>query len=360
MVGMVTDALWSDFDNDGKVDLVVAGEFMPITFFKNENGKLTKLTDVGIQTQSGWWNSLAGGDFDNDGDIDYIAGNLGLNNNYQVSSLYPLKCYAKDFDGNGSIDPVMACYMRVTMDDTVRKLFPVHFWDELNTQSPKFRRKFSRYKQFSKVTMDEFFNAEEMRGATIHEANQMNSSYIQNLGGGKFKMTALPIEAQVAPVNGIIADDVDDDGNLDVIMIGNDYGNEVFAGRHDAFVGLVLKGDGAGNFKTLSAAASGFKVQGDGKALVKMIEDGKDVYVASQNKNVLRAFVVERPNAYVCRPQYNDAWCEIAMSDGKTRKQEFYFGSGYLSQSTRNLRLPAGTKSLTIYSFDGKSRNVSN
>ncbi|MEJ0029708.1 MAG: FG-GAP-like repeat-containing protein [Bacteroidota bacterium] len=357
-IGMVTDALWTDYDNDGKTDLVLAGEFMPITFFHNENGKLVKEADTGIQTQTGWWNSLAGGDFDNDGDTDYIAGNLGWNNNYQVNAAFPMKCYAKDFDGNGSIDPVMACYMRVSMDDTVRNLFPVHFWDELNQQSPKFRRKFTRYRQFSKVTMEQLFTPEEMNGATVHEANQMSSSYIENLGGGKFRLTALPVEAQVAPVNGILVDDVNGDANLDVIMVGNDFGNEVFSGRHDAFIGLVLTGDGAGKFTPVRATNSGFAVQGDGKALVKIIESKRDIYVASQNKSTLKAFAVDKTNAYVYTPQNTDTWCEIKLGNGKSRKQEFYYGSGYLSQSGRKLRLPADATTLTIHGVDGKSTNV--
>jgi hypothetical protein len=355
--GMITDALWTDFDNDGKTDLVVVGEFMPVTFFKNTNGKLVKVADTGVQNKSGWWNSIVGGDLDNDGDIDYIAGNLGLNNNYQVTEVFPLKCYSKDFDGNGSIDPVMACYMRESMDDTVKKLVPVHFWDEMNSQSPKFRRKFSRYKQFSKASMETLFSAEEMNGVDVHEANYMASSYIENLGGGKFKITALPVEAQTAPVNGIVIDDLNLDGNLDVLMVGNDYGNEVFAGRYDAFTGLALFGNGDGTFKPGKSATSGFNVQGDAKALVRITEKGRDIYVASQNKGPLKTFVIGREDSYVCAPRNDDAWCEVVLTNGKTRKQEFYYGSGYLSQSGRKLRLPKGATA-TMHNVDGTARKV--
>ncbi len=343
-VGMVTDALWTDYDNDGKTDLVVVGEFMPVTFFKNENGKLAMANDTGVQNKTGWWNSLAGGDFDNDGDIDYIAGNLGWNNNYQVADSLPLVCYAKDFDGNGSVDPVMGCYMRVSMDSEERKLFPVHFWDEMNQQSPKFRRKFSRYKLFAKATMENLFTADEMKGVTIHEANHMSSSYIENLGGGKFRIKDLPVEAQIAPVNGIVVDDVDGDGNLDALLVGNDFGNEVFAGRLDAFVGLVLKGNGDGSFRAEKASTSGFKVEGDAKALVKVTEKGRDVYVASQNRGVLKAFEVDRSGGEIFVPLADEIWCEILLPNGKTRKQEFYYGSGYLSQSSRKLRVPDNAK----------------
>lgn len=357
-IGMITDALWTDFDNDGKIDLVVVGEFMPITFYKNENAKLSMLSETGIQNQKGWWNSLAGGDFDNDGDIDYIAGNLGLNNNYQVADSLPLKCYAKDFDGNGSVDPVMACYMRVSMDSKERKLFPIHFWEEMNSQSPKFRKKFARFKAFSKASMDNLFTEDEMKGVTIHEANQMASSYIENLGGGKFRLKPLPVQAQVAPVNGIVIDDLDGDSNLDVLLVGNDYGNEVFAGRHDAFIGLVLKGNGDGSFKAEKPAVEGFKVDGDAKALVRITESGRDVYVVSQNKSTLKAFVVDRVNSKVIAPKPGDVSCDVLLGNGKTRKQEFYYGSGYLSQSARKLRAQGEATSLKIHSADGKTREV--
>ena len=243
---------------------------MPITFFANANGKLKKVESTGIEQRKGWWNSLSAGDFDKDGDIDYIAGNLGLNNNFQVQENLPLKIFAKDFDGNGSIDPVLACYMRESMEDDVRKLYPIHFWDELNSQSPKFRNKFSRYKQYSKVTVDQVLTPDDLKDALILDANWMASSYIENLGSNKFIMKALPVFSQSAPINGMVTSDVNGDGNLDVIMVGNDYGNEVFAGRYDAFTGLILLGDGKGSFQVMPSAKSGFYVPGDAKSLVRL------------------------------------------------------------------------------------------
>src|SRR5690606_9121716 len=154
---------------------------------------------------------------------------------------HPLKIFAKDVDGNGSIDPVLACYARVTMTGDERKLFPVHFWDEINSQSPKFRKKFSRYKQYSKVTVEELLG-DDLKDAFVLEANYMASSYIENQGNNTFKVHSLPIIVQSAPINGMATGDVNHDGNLDVIMVGNNYGNEVFAGRYDAFTGSVLVG----------------------------------------------------------------------------------------------------------------------
>ncbi|MDH4089290.1 MAG: VCBS repeat-containing protein [Cyclobacteriaceae bacterium] len=358
--GMVTDALWTDFNGDGSVDLIVVGEFMPVTFFANKNGNLVRQTSTGIEKVTGWWNSIIGGDFDNDGDVDYIAGNLGLNNSFQVKSDLPLKVFAKDFDGNGSIDPVLACYMRESMESDVRKLYPVHFWDELNSQSPKFRNKYSRYRQYSKVTMDQFFTPEELSGALILEANHMASSYIENLGNGTFSIRPLPTLAQVAPINGMVSEDLNMDGNLDLMLVGNDYGNEVFAGRYDALTGLVLLGDGKGSFEVVPSARSGFYVKGDAKALVKLQNaSGAELFIASQNKDSLVVFErasPDQPEILEVGPM--DSWAEIIFADGRKRHAEFYYGAGYLSQSSRRLRIPGSVKEIIIYDYQGNSRKV--
>jgi len=359
-LGMVTDALWTDFNQDSKMDLVVVGEFMPITFFANEGGRLVRLDNSGISQFTGWWNSIVGGDFDKDGDVDYIAGNLGLNNNYQVKADLPLKVYAKDFDGNGSIDPILACYMRESMDSEVRKLYPMHFWDELNSQSPKFRNKYSRYRQYSKATIDELLTPEEQKGAMILEANHMASSYIENLGEGKFLLKSLPTAAQVAPVNGLVVTDVNDDNNLDILLVGNDYGNEVFAGRYDAFTGLVLLGDGKGSFTVLPSSESGFYVAGDAKGLVKLnLGSGEEIFVVSQNRDSLCVFgrVTSIP-AEVLPIEPLDCCADLIYADGKKQRIEFYYGTGYLSQSSRKLMVPKGIKEIVVYDSRGNSRRI--
>jgi hypothetical protein len=356
--GMITDAIWSDFNNDGKPDLVLAGEFTPVMFFQNGIKEFVKLK-TGIDSQIGWWNSITAGDYDQDGDTDYVAGNLGQNNNYQVTQQFPLKVYAGDFDGNGSIDPVLACYMRESMTSDKKKLYPIHFWDELNSQSPKFRNKFSRYKQYGKVTMDELLTTDEVKGAVVLEANYMATSYIENLGNGQFRIAALPIAAQVAPVNGLLTEDVDDDGKLDLIMTGNDFGNEVFAGRYDGFTGLILKGNGKGNFNTIPSAVSGFYVWGDAKALAKVSVRKEDLFVATQNKDSVKVFasVTATQHAEII-PEQLDSWAEFIFYDGKKQRIEFYHGSGYLSQSTRKIRIPANVKETIIYDSRGKERRI--
>jgi hypothetical protein len=356
-IGMVVDALWTDFDNDGKRDLVIAGEFMPLVFYHNDGDKLSRLDATGIESEKGWWNSLAQADFDKDGDIDYVAGNLGWNNSFQASGDFPLKVFAKDIDGNGSIDPVLACYMRETMDDTVRKLFPIHFWDEMNQQSPAFRKKFTRYKQFGRATLEGLLSPTDLNGTLVLEANNMGTSYIENLGGGRFQMKDLPVRAQFAPVHGIVSDDINHDGNPDLVLVGNDYGNEVFVGKYDAFVGEVLLGNGDGSFEVGNAASSGFQVTGDAKALVRLSGPNSMHYIASQNKGPLLAFSSSRTKALLV-PEANDSWAEVTLPGSRKMRIEFHYGSGYLSQSTRSVSIPENAESITVYDWKGNQRSV--
>src|SRR5690606_17383385 len=166
-----------------------------------------------------------------------------------------------------------------------RRLYPVHFWDELSSQSPRFRQQFSRYEHYGRATIDKIFSQEELEDALILDANYLSTSYIENLGNGLFEIKPLPIPAQVSPVNGIVTDDINLDGNLDILMIGNDFGNEIFVGRMDALTGLVLLGDGKGNFEVIKSSESGFFVNGDAKALVKLYgADARELIVASKNR----------------------------------------------------------------------------
>ena len=357
-VGMVTDALWTDFNGDQKMDLLVVGEFTPIMFFEN-SGQALKKIQTDLDGQTGWWNSIAAGDYDLDGDVDYVIGNLGLNNCYHATQEFPLKVYANDFDGNQSMDAIMACYMRESMQSEKKKLYPVHFWDELNTQSPKFRNKFSHYRQYGKATMDDLLTEEERSNALVLEANQMASVFVENLGGNRFALKTLPTLAQVAPVFGMITADINEDGYPDVIMVGNDYGNEVFAGRYDAFNGLILMGDGKGNFVPETSASTGFYVPGDAKSLVKLHSKNAEIFIASQNKDSLRVFVktaVSKFKQFV--PGSLDVKAEFIFADGKKQVVEFHYGSGYLSQSSRVLLVPSAVREMIVYDSQGHARKI--
>ena len=335
--GMVTDALWTDVDVDGAVDLLVVGEFMPVRYFRNVGGKLMLQTDTGVQDKRGWFNSIAPADFDHDGDVDYVLGNLGDNNFYKMSAEHPLKVFAGDFDNNDAVDAILACYFQVTPDSEEKALCPVHFWDDLMKQSPRFRKQFNSYTQYGRATMDSLLTPEEQESALVLEANYPYTALLVNEGGGKLSLRALPVQAQVAPANGILAEDVNGDGFRDVILIGNDFGNEVVSGVYDALDGLVLLNDGAANFRAVPLAETGFRVPGDGKALVRLSDRNGTLYLASQNKGDLLLF--ERTNA-LGKPIYLESEAgetsrTVTHPNGSTERVEFYWGSGFLGQSSR-------------------------
>jgi hypothetical protein len=242
---------------------------MPITFFKNDKGVFKNITaSSGISNQTGWWNTIVAGDFDNDGDIDYIVGNLGKNSFYRASEQYPVRVYGKDFDNNGVYDMITSLYLPDKNGD--KKEFPSVTRDDLLKQMNSLRRKFPDYKSYATATMDQVLTEEQRKGATILQANNFQTSYLRNEGNGKFTIMPLPAQAQFSVINGMVAEDFDGDGNLDVVMNGNDYGTDVSTGRYDALNGLFLKGDGKGNFSPETILQSGIFIPGNGKALVKL------------------------------------------------------------------------------------------
>ncbi|HRN57293.1 MAG TPA: VCBS repeat-containing protein, partial [Agriterribacter sp.] len=204
-IGLVCDALWTDFDNDGWEDLVIAGEWMPLVFLKNNRGKFERLTESGIEQHSGWWGSLAAGDFDNDGDMDYIAGNLGENSFYRADAKHPVRIYGKDFDKNGAYDIITTIYLKD--EQGIRKAFPAQNRDEIVRQLPGLKNRFPTYKDFGKATVHDLFTKAELQDALVLEANNMKSCFIKNMGNGKFECHPLPAQAQWAPLYGMVADD---------------------------------------------------------------------------------------------------------------------------------------------------------
>lgn len=295
-IGMLNDAIWQDFDNDGRKDLIVTGEFMSITFFKNEKTGLKKIEQTGLDNLFGWWNSIEGADFDKDGDIDFIVGNLGGNNLFQPSTNRPVTILYKDFDNNGTIDPVSFAFFRKNYSDTTYASVPVNFGGDLYGQSPLFRDKFNMYKEYAKTTQETLFKKEELDGAQNLKANFDKSIYVENLGDGKFKYKALPFETQFSPIKDIALTDFNNDGNIDLLLVGNDYGNEVFIGKYDASNGILLKGDGKGNFKTIPTVESGFLADGDAKTVskVKSANGTNDYYIVTQNRGPLKIFQVNQ------------------------------------------------------------------
>ncbi|MEO7766512.1 MAG: VCBS repeat-containing protein [Ferruginibacter sp.] len=358
--GMITDALWSDFDNDGKVDLVVVGEWMPVSFFKNAGKSFIPINkSTGINGHTGWWNSLVAGDFDNDGDIDYIAGNLGINSNYKANAKEPMTILAKDLDQNGSLDAMVFCYMKA--EDGTMTSFPMHTKDDLTGQLLSIRKKYPTYQSFGRATMDDLWSKKDRENALMLQATDMNTSYIENLGNGHFAIKPMPFEAQSAPVYGMMADDVNNDGNLDVLMVGNDYGMEPYSGRHDAFNGLCLKGDGMGGFSNMPLKESGFFVNGDAKGLVKLhTAKNEDILVATQNQDslVVYAKTTSKTGGRWINLKPDDFCADITFKKHKKRRMEFYYGATYLSQSSRKMLIDKDATKITITNFRGKKREL--
>ncbi|MEM9831929.1 MAG: VCBS repeat-containing protein [Bacteroidota bacterium] len=357
-LGMITDALWTDVDSDGLMDLLIVGEWMPITLFRNTgNGFENVTSSTGIANKVGWWNSLAAGDFDQDGDTDYIAGNLGLNTSYQGTPDYPMSVYANDFDNNGSLDPVLVTYKKNEAGQF--SPFPVHSKDDFTSQLLPIRQRFPRYESYGLASIQTVFSEEELSSGLIYHANYMESSYIENLGNGKLAISSLPTEAQFAPLFGMLIEDVNQDGYLDILAVGNSYATEITTGRYDALNGLYLLGDGQGNFATQSMNESGWYVPGDAKGLAKLRDsNGKSLLLVTQNQDSLLVFSdqVAKELTPIVQLKPTDAWAEVELADGTILRQEFYYGSTYLSQSTRRIQFPATAVRVTIYGFEGNSR----
>jgi hypothetical protein len=288
-IGLVKSALWTDFNNDNQLDLIVVGEWMPLTFFKNESGRFVNITDqIGFEKTAGWWNSIAAGDFDNDGDTDYIAGNIGLNTRFNVSENEPMSVYKEDFDGNGTIDAVMCNYIE-------GRNTPVHDRDVLLDQVISLKRKYINYKDFVSKGVEDYFGAEKIKNAKKLEAKLFASVYIENNGNEVFEISELPDEAQLFPINSIVVQDVDNDNKLDVIVVGNNFGFHSYAGRCDAGIGLVLKGDGKGGFKNANVNQSGFYVSGNAKSLVKIQSSKKEtLFLTGNNNDFMQVFLLNK------------------------------------------------------------------
>ncbi len=356
-IGMVCDALWTDVDNDGWPDLVLAGEWMPFTVLRNEKGVFKNITaETGIAGQQGWWNSIVAGDFDNDGDIDYVVGNLGLNSFYRASNEYPVHVYGKDFDNNGIYDMMTSLYL----PDVNGKMaeFPTSSRDDLLRQMNSMRKKFPTYRSYAVATMNEVLTPAQRQGATILSANQFRSCLFRNDGGGKFSMVPLPMQAQFSLLNGMVAEDFDGDGNLDLVVNGNDYGTEVTTGRYDALNGLFLKGDGKGGFVAETILQSGIYIPGDGKSLVTLRgAGGHCLLAAAQNRGELKIFETRAPSRQLPLLPTDQA-ALVTLKDGRVRREEFHFGESFLSQPGRSFLWNASILSVAIIGGDGGKRVI--
>ncbi len=356
-IGLVCDAVWTDYDNDGWLDLALVGEYMPITFLKNTQGKLKATTEEnGLASYKGWWNSLASGDFDNDGDTDYIAGNIGLNTLNRASETMPVSVYAKDFNNDGNFDAIPTVYFKDL--DGQRKEFPFNTRDDLAKQFIQTRQRFDSYNKFARATINEVLKPEELQDALVLRATWMKTSYLENQGNGQFKVKELPIQTQFTPILGIVVQDFDQDGNLDALLTGNDYGAELTIGRMDAGKGIMLKGNGKGSFTSLSLQQSGYCVQGDSKALISLTTaKGKLLTITSQNRDKLRFFETNLPYKSIPLAK-TETTVLIHLKNGQTRKEEIGFGSSFLSQSAHDVFVDKQVVAAEAIDSKGKKRKL--
>jgi len=358
-IGLVCDAVFSDFNNDGWPDLILAGEWMPITFLENDKGIFRNLTlSSGISNEIGWWNTIAAGDFDNDGDIDYIVGNAGLNTFYKASDKYPVSVYAKDFNADGSYDAITSQYLPNNNSEKKMQEYPVALRDEIIRQMITMRRNYIDYRSYAVATMDSVLPASQRKDAIIYHANDLASVYLRNNGKGKFTLQKLPAQGQLSMLCGMSVNDFDGDGNLDVVINGNDYGTEVNTGRYDALNGLMMKGDGKGNFIPLSIMQSGIYIPGNGKSLVQLRNNKNQcLLAASENRGPLRVFKLKNP--VNCLPvKADDQYAIIQLKNGKQRREELYYGASYLSQSARFLTIDNTVRFVRIFNSKGENRLV--
>ena len=284
-IGMITDAAWSDYDVDGDPDLIITGEWMPITIFRNDNGKFAKVEDakMGLENSRGWWNCVQAADFNKDGRPDFVVGNHGWNSRFKASADRPLIMFINDFDQNGSPEQILARY-----EDG--KLLPFVRRHELVTQMPILKKKYLHYNRYVGQTVEDIFGADELAKSIKLEAEDLASSVLISKPDGTFELKTLPKIAQLSPAFGILTGDFDQDGNDDILLGGNFYNVKPEFGRYDASYGMLLKGDGKGNFSGIPGKKSGVRLTGEVRDIVRVRIDNEDHILVANNNGPVQVY----------------------------------------------------------------------
>ncbi len=288
--GMVSSAVWMDVDNDKKTDLIVAGEWMPLRLFKNNGKNFQEISaNAGLDNTEGWWNCLRIVDLNKDGLMDIVAGNAGTNSYFEPTKKEPVRLVVKDFDKNGSIDPIINYYNTVD-----KERYAVHNRMVLLDQVPMLKKRFETFRQYATTPFEKLFTKDELAGATIKEAKMLTSCTFIN-ENGKFRRVELPAIAQVSSINDIAVDDLNDDGYADLILIGNNYAQETLFGRYDASFGTILLGDGKLKWRESPPGDNGFDASGDVRFIRKINYGKQNIFVVVRNDGPLSAFALNTP-----------------------------------------------------------------
>jgi hypothetical protein len=287
---VVSDAVFTDFDQDSKLDLIICGEWQNITFLKNTgNGFIDFSEKTNIKNYRGWWTKIKAVDLDNDGDQDLIAGNYGLNIAFKASSDFPVNLWFNDYDNNGIMDPFISVFGK--NDRNKRDEFFYHNRDDMNRQLPLLQKKFTTYLSFGQASATDFFDKQEMKSTQKRSTNFLETCVFENLGNGQFRMIPLPIQCQFAPVNDFLVDDFNKDGFKDIVFVGNDYGMELVQGRADAGNGGILINSGKGlNFNYLNFNLSGFIAPSESRKINYITIGGKKYLMVNEVNKPLRIF----------------------------------------------------------------------
>lgn len=352
--GMVTAALWTDADNDQMVDLILVGEWMPIRLFKNTGERFKEISEeVGLGGSSGWWNSMAAGDFDQDGDMDYVLGNQGENLRYKPENGYPLELFYGDFDSDNDIDLVYSYYYH-------GKRYPVTYLDDLAGEMAFIGEKFSSYTRYGMSTTEEVLGKKRFKKAGRLQADIFASCYLENKEGQQFELHRLPKEAQFSVVNGLVVDDFDQDGKDDVLLHGNYFAYQPQYEKQDAITGLLLKGKGDGTFRSIRSIDSGFQNWAEGRALAQLSTgSGQEMVIAGVCDGPVKSYTYQTGKSWAVPLGKRECTALIRFKDGSHKKMEFYYGQGYLSQNSRQLKLvPDNIDQVLIFNYEGEQRTV--
>ena len=280
--GMITSAIWDDFDNDTKIDLIVTGEWMPVRFFKNNGETFNEVTNqLGFRNQNGWWYSLQKVDIDADGDMDYLAGNLGLNYKYKASEKAPFEVFANDFDENGSMDIVLS-YKKYGSQ------LPLRGRECSSQQVPAIKKRFETFESFANADLNDIYGKKMLNSSLHYKAQTFAHQWIENLGDGTYKTHKLPNRAQTSSINKFHIFDYNGDKYPDVLLAGNLYQSEVETPRNDASIGLILTGN-ANGYTLVNPTESNLFLDGDIRDLstIKLHNQEKAFLVAKNNEKLL-------------------------------------------------------------------------